>query len=210
MGMILQNCEAMIRAMDAAISIQRVNHDPECSPVTVSERIHTGKRGHPAVDIDPIALQQLLELRGPVDTAKFIGCSTCTVQQQALDLGLAQPGAAVFTYETQPDGSVAKVFCHRESTHSTNEVVHAAVSTVLEVYPNLGREKMISAVKAQGVLATRRQVEAALLVLRGPLDSRYRKPINRRTYTVPGSNYLWHHDGQHGLSSVQYHALPLI
>ena len=53
--------------------------------------------------------------------------------------------------------------------------------------------------KGQGVVATRRQVEAALMTLRGPLESRKRRPIQRRVYTFPGSNYLWHHDGRCGL-----------
>ena len=204
MDAMLQNCEAMVHAIDAILLTQHINPDPHCSPVTISKRVYTGKSGRPAVAINPIVLQQLLELRGPVDTANFLGCSTCTIRQQALELGLTQPGAAVFTYEAQPDGSISKVFHRWESTHSVDEAVCVAVSTALEVYPNLGREKTLSAVKAQGVSATRWQVEAALLMLCGPSNSRNRKPIQRRTYTVPGSNYLWHHDGQHGLSSAQF------
>ena len=199
----LQNCEAMVHAIDTFVLTQCINTDPHCSPVTISKWIHSGQCGRPAIAINPMALQQLLELRGPVDTANFLGCSTCTVRRQALKLGLAQPSAAVFTYEAQPDGSVSKVFHRQESTRGTNEAVRVAVSAALEVYPNLGREKMLSAIKAKGVSATRRQVEAALLMLRGPSDSKNRKPIQQRTYTVPGSNYLWHHDSQHGLSSVQ-------
>ena len=192
----------MADAIDAVVSTQPAGHGLECSPVTIFEQAYSGKRGRPAVKIDPVALQQLLELRGPVNTGKLLGCSTRTVRRRALDLGLAQPGAPVFTRETQPDGSVAKVFHRRESAHSTDEDVHLAVSAVLEMYPDFGREKMCAAIKAQGVSATRQQVEAALLALRGPSNSRNRKPIQRRTYTVPGSNYLWHHDGQHGLSSA--------
>jgi len=94
---------------------------------------------------------------------------------------------------------VLRVFHHRDSVHSTNEEVYAAVSAVLGTYPDIGREKMLAAVKGQGVSATCRQVEATLLTLRGPSGSGMRKPIQRRVYTVPGSNYLWHHDGQHGV-----------
>ena len=195
-----QNCASMIDALNTVVSA----HDPQYSPVTISEHAHTGKRGRPVAEIDPIALEQLLELRGPEGTGKLLGCSTRTVRRRALELGLVQPGAPVFTHETQPDGSVSKIFHRRESVHNTDEEVYAAVSTVLETYPDMGREKMVAAMKTQGVLATRRQVEAALSTSRGPSDSRKRKPIQRRTYTVPGSNYLWHHDGQHGPSLTRY------
>jgi len=94
---------------------------------------------------------------------------------------------------------VSKIYHRREEVHGSDEDVCAAVATVLKTYPDMGREKIVAAVKVEGVSATRRQVEAALLLLRGPSGSRKCKPIQRRTYTVPGSNYMWHHDGQHGL-----------
>ena len=191
----------MLEAVDAVASIRPANHNVHCSPVTISHQVHTGNRGRPAIEVDPTALQQLLELRGPESTGRLLGCSSRTVRRRALELGLVQPGAPVFTHETQPDGSVSRVFHRQESVHSTDEEVYSAISAVLETYPDLGREKMLAAVKGQGVSATRRQVEAALLMQRGPSESGKRRPIQRRVYTVPGSNYLWHHDGQHGLFS---------
>ena len=199
-----QNCVAMVDTINAFVSGRTIDHGRQPSPVTVSEQVRTGKRGRPATKIDPIALQQLLELRGPENTGRLLGCSTRTVRRRALQLGLAQPSSAVFTDETQPDGSVSRTFHRPESVRSADEEVHAVVSTVLETYPDMGREKMVAAVKTQGIAATRRQVEAALLALRGPSDSRKRKPIQRRVYSVPGSNHLWHHDGQHGLSFTCY------
>ena len=201
-----QNCAAMVDAIDALVNTRTIARGEQCSPVPISEQVHTGKRGRPATKINPVALQQLLELRGPKDTGELLGCSTRTIRRRALQLGLAQPGSAVFTHETQPDGSTSRVFHRRESVHSTDEEVHTAVFAVLQTYPDLGREKMIAALKAQGFSVTRRQVEATLLALRGPSASR-RRPIQRRVYTVPGSNYLWHHDGQHGLSFTHHHAL---
>ena len=195
---IQQNCASMVEAINMAIPTQVIEYGTHCPPVTVSEQVYTSKRGRPTVEVNPVALEQLLELRGRESTAKLLGCSSRTVRRRALELGLAQPCSPVFTHETQSDGSISKVFHRPESVHSTNEEVHITVSAVLETYPDMGREKMVAAVKAQGVLATRRQVKAALLILRGPPDSRKRRPIQRRVYTVPGSNYLWHHDGQHG------------
>ena len=193
-----QNCASMVEAIEMTASTQSTNHGPQCSPVAVSQQVHTGKHGRPALEVNPIALQQLLELRGVESTGKLLGCSSRTVRQRGLELGLVQPGPPVFMYETQPDGSMLRVFHRRESVHSTDEDVHVAVSTAL-TYPDIEREKMLAAVKGQGVSATRCQVEAALRMLRGPSESRKRKPIRRQVYTVPGLNYLWHHDGQHGL-----------
>ena len=193
-----QNCTSMAEAIDTAVSTQSAECSPHNLPVTVSQQAHTSKRGRPPIEVDTVALQQLLELRGPESTGKLLGCSSRTVRRRALELGLVQPGAPVFTYEAQPDGSVSKVFHRQESVHSADEEVRIAVSAILETYPDIGREKMVAAIKGQGVSATRRQVEAALLALRGPSQSRTQKPIQRRVYTVPGSNYLWHHDGQHG------------
>jgi len=195
-----QNCASMVEAIDSVVSTQVIEYDLQCSPVTVSDQAHTGKRGRPAVEVNPVAFEQLLELRGPKSTGQLLGCSYRTVRRRALELGLARPGPPVFTHETQPDGNVLKVFHRPESVHNTDEEVCTAVSAVLEIYPDMGREKMVAAVKARGVSTTRRQVEAALLTLRGPPDSGKRRPIQRRVYTVPGSNYLWHHDGQHGSS----------
>jgi len=200
MSTMQQNCTGMVEAIDA-VAAQIVDHDIQGSPVAVSQKNHTGKRGRPAIEVDAVALQQLLELRGPGSTGELLGCSSKTVRRRALELGLVQPGAPVITHEVQPDGSISSVFHRRESQSNTDEEVCAAVSAVLETYPDFGREKLLAAVKAQGVSATRRQVEATLLLLRGPSESRNRRPIQRRVYTVPGSNYLWHHDGQHGLFS---------
>lgn len=193
-----QNCTSMLDAIGTTLSAQAASSAQQ-SPIVVCEQPRTGGRGRPMVQIDPIALQQLLELRGPENTAKILGCNTRTVRRRALDLGLVQPGAPVFTHETQPDGSVLKVYHRRKETHSADEEVYTAVDAVLRAYPEMGREKMIAAVKAEGVSATRRQVEAALLTLRGVSDPRKHRPIQRRVYTVPGSNYIWHHDGQHGM-----------
>ena len=197
----------MLSSIDTAVSTRPANLLAQHHPIEVSEKTHTGKRGRPGIEIDAIALQQLLELRGPEGTAMFLGCSTRTVRRRALDLGLVCPGRPVFTYENQPDGTISKVYHRREEVHSTDEEVHIAVAALLETYPEIGREKMVAAVKVGGVSATRRQVEAALLMLRGPSNSKTRKPIQRRMYTVPGSNYMWHHDGQHGWYFVCYQLL---
>ena len=144
----------MLDSINAVVSTQLTNHltQHHC-PIVVSQQIHTGERGCPAVRIDPVVLQQLLDLRGPVGAGEFLGCSTCTVQRWALDLGLIHAGGPVFAYKNQPDGTVSKVY-HRREVHSTDEEVHVTVATVLETYPEIGQEKVVAALKAKGISAT--------------------------------------------------------
>ena len=99
-----QNC--------TSITLNRVvpANNPQYSPVMISKHTHTSKHGRPIAEIDPVALKQLLELRGLEGTGKFLGCSTCTVRRWVLELGFVQPGALVFTHETQLDGSASRIF----------------------------------------------------------------------------------------------------
>jgi hypothetical protein len=112
-----QNCASMVDAIDAVIFAQAANHSAQCFPITVSEKTYTRKCRRPAVAI--------------------------TVRRRTLDLGLAQPGVPVFTHETQPDGTVSKVYYHREEAHGADEEVYAAVAMVLDTYPDMGRERML-------------------------------------------------------------------
>ena len=57
-----QNCESMVEAIDTAASAQSTDHGPQCSPVTFFQQIHTGKCGCPALEVNTLALQQLLLL----------------------------------------------------------------------------------------------------------------------------------------------------
>ena len=101
-----QNCASMLDSINAVVSTQPTNHPTQHCTIAVSEQIHTGEHGCPAVRIDPVALRQLLDLREPVGAGEFLGCSTHTIQRQALDLGLVHAGGPVFTYKNQPDGTV--------------------------------------------------------------------------------------------------------
>ena len=73
----------------------------------------------PNIKVDALALQQLLKLRGPGGTGGLLGCSTKTVRWRALELVLIQPGAPVITHETQPDGSVSRVFAECQNYDRT-------------------------------------------------------------------------------------------
>ena len=78
----------MIDVINAAISIEVTDPRSQCSPVTVSEHVRTGKHGRSA------------ELRGPEGIGGLLGCSTRTVRLRALQLGLSHPGVPVIRFSS--------------------------------------------------------------------------------------------------------------
>ena len=54
---------------------------------------------------------------------------------------------------------------------------------------------------ALGERVPRRRIEKSYLRVIGPPNNQFGdRRIERRVYSVPGPNALWHHDGQHGES----------
>ena len=73
------------------------------------------------------------------------------------------------------------------------------VADILTLYPSFGREMIIGALAARGFRVPRDRVEASYRRVHG-LPGRFgERIIERRVYSVPGVNCLWHHDGQHGV-----------
>ncbi|KAJ7120403.1 hypothetical protein C8R44DRAFT_623637 [Mycena epipterygia] len=63
---------------------------------TVLERVHTGQRGRPRIEIDPSFLQFAHEHRSTTGISRFLGISRGTVQSALLRQGLVQPQPAPF------------------------------------------------------------------------------------------------------------------
>ena len=74
---IQQNCVLVVEAIDAVTSTQTTDR-LQCSPIAVSQQVHTGKPGHPAIKVETITLQQLPEPRGPGGTGELLGCGSKT------------------------------------------------------------------------------------------------------------------------------------
>lgn len=171
-------------------------------PLIVSERVCTGRRGRPHVNIDPNFLSHTLDLRGPSAIGKVLHCNGRTVRRRALEYGLVQPAAPVYQTVTSEDGSV-----HREYTSTsapvssmTDDELDSRIAQALEVFPNFGRRMLGGLMRAQGHRVPREHITLSFARVHGPSNIFGVRLIGRKIYSVPGPNSLWHHDGQHGPS----------
>ncbi|KAK7050085.1 hypothetical protein R3P38DRAFT_2504292 [Favolaschia claudopus] len=174
---------------------------PDAPPLVVARRIHTGRRGRPAVEIDSQFLQAALELRGPTGIAPELGVSSRTIRRAALRAGLVTPGAAPFQSHVRSDGTVEVT---QRSTAPPVSVVSDAeldelVASTLEIFPQFGRRMIRGHLKSQGYRIPREPITLSYLRVRGAPAIFGDRQISRRRYRVPGPMSLAHVDGQHGL-----------
>jgi hypothetical protein len=73
----------------------------------------------------------------------------------------------------------------------------AVVAHILEIFPTFGRRMIKGHLMYLGHRVSTHRVRRSYERVMGMPASMVRRPIGRRTYRVPGSNSLWHHDGQH-------------
>ncbi|KAJ7710327.1 hypothetical protein B0H17DRAFT_1223315 [Mycena rosella] len=95
---------------------------PTTSNIVLTTR--TSQGGRPRVDIDPAFLSQALALRGPTHLQEVFNVSARTIRRRALEYGLVEPGAPVYTNTEQADGSTSRTYA------STS----AAVSTITDIF----------------------------------------------------------------------------
>lgn len=170
--------------------------------LVVCERIKTGKRGRPRVEIDPTFLEVALDLRGPTKLGKVFGCNSRTVRRRALEHGLALPGTPVRTETIAPDGSTTVTYSSSSRPVSTmsDAQLDDAIRRILQVFPKFGNRMISGRLKAEGHNVPRARIKAARIRVQGaPASFGTRQRIIRRTYYVPGPLSLVHHDGQHGM-----------
>ncbi|KAL7279789.1 hypothetical protein ACG7TL_002586 [Trametes sanguinea] len=191
----------MLSAVQSASS-QHASAAINRTPLVVCERVKTGKRGRPRVEIDPTFLQVALDLRGPSQLGKLLKCTPRTVRRRALEQGLVPAGAPVRMPVISPDGSTSFVYSSssRPVSTMTDAELDAAVASILTSFPAFGRRMLHGHLKANGHNVPRRRIDEAYIRVRGvPSSFGVRNRIVRRTYSVPGPLSLVHHDGQHGL-----------
>ena len=127
LAILRSNATAMIEALDQAC--YRSSDPPDLSPMAISHRPHTGRRGRPRVEIDSAFLAYALQLRGPTHLSDVVHCSSRTIRRRAIEQGIAQPAAPVRQEQQNPDGSITVVHTSttrpkRPSTHPTAPSEH--------------------------------------------------------------------------------------
>ena len=82
----------------------------------------------------------------------------------------------------------------------SNADLDSVVSTFVNRFPNNGTAMMWGQLRSIGIVVTRSRVQESLLrVSESSVTRRQRFAIQRRVYSVPAPNCLWHIDGLHCL-----------
>ena len=159
-----------------------------------------GGRGRPRLEFDPGFLAAALELRGPTGVASIFGCSSRTIHRRAVEYGILQPGEPVYTDSPQPDGTIRRTYQSSTRPVSTlsDDDLDTLVADILQVFPAFGSRMIIGCLKAAGHHVPRARIVESYARVHGRTGRFGDRSIHRRKYQVPGSNSLWHHDGQHG------------
>ncbi|KAG6852689.1 hypothetical protein C0991_009875 [Blastosporella zonata] len=190
----------MIECLDGVT--QQSSDPPQASFPSTSSRVPTGHRGPARVEIDPNILALGLELRGPTHLAAVFNCNPRTIRRRALELGLVNPGAPVYIDYEQDDGSVVRIYRSSAGASSSlsDQELDEIIAYILEAFPSFGRRMIDGHLKHLGHRVPRSCIQAAYTRVFGlPSNCFGPRKIERRVYSVPGPNSLWHHDGQHGL-----------
>lgn len=135
--------------------------------------------GRPAKVISKERLEGLLRLKVPVSRiAADLQVSRQTVYKAMTEYNLIQQS--------------------RYTNISETDIRHA-VSSIKGRHPNAGEVMLEGHLRAEGIHVQRSKVRKAIHDLDPSVTSRKRPAIQRRVYSVPYPNYLWHLDGNHKL-----------
>jgi hypothetical protein len=181
--------------------------DPPDGPtIETTYVVHTGRQGRPRIDINYDILSTALEMRGPTQLANVFHTSARTIRRRALEYGLVEPGPPVFAYYEAQDGTVIRY--HTSSTAPmsdlSNDELDAITYQILETFPTFGRRMIAGHLSHMGHRVPRSRLVDSYWRVHGPPTSAFGgRRIERRVYSVPGPNSLWHHNGQHGMYIVK-------
>lgn len=197
----------MISALESSINTTR--YPPDAPPIVLGNTVHSGKRGRPLVDIKLEDLTLLASGRTTMkDIADLYQCGARTIRRRMLEFGLSEPGPPVYTEQEQDDGSVNRVYSRGSCTNlsqATDEELDAILISIYEQFPSFGKRMIDGYLMALGERVPRRRIAASYLRVIGPPNNQFgNRRIERRVYSVPGPNALWHHDGQHGRSLCSF------
>ena len=191
----------MLQSLEAATRESR--DPPPAEAIIVSRPIYTGRPGRPRIEINPIFLEEALDLRGPSGIAPVVRAASRTIRRRALEHGLVEPGPPVYVDTPDPNNPGHFIRTYSSSTPvvttMTNEQLDTLVFQALNIFPSFGRRMLDGFFRAIQEHVPRERIRASYERVRGAPASLINRPIERRVYQVAGPNSLCHHDGQHGV-----------
>ncbi|KAJ6552901.1 hypothetical protein B0H19DRAFT_899411, partial [Mycena capillaripes] len=144
--------DAMIQALaTAAVQLEDLPHGPA---VQVTYQEPTGHRGRPRIEIDYNFLAYGLELRGPTGLAPVADVSSRTIRRRALEYGLVEPAAPVYT-ETIDEATGEVIRMYTSSTTGpvsmiADDDLNQLMHLILEIFPTFGRRMIAGNLRGLG------------------------------------------------------------
>lgn len=168
---------------------RHASSDPlEVPMIPFAQKIQTGVRGRPRIEMDPSLLSTALTLGPKTRVAKTASCSARTIRRRQQDYGIITPGPSRQT------GTL-----HPHPHEITDEQLDQYSSIIIQDFPTFGRRLTTAALRANGIIVPESRVRDSLARVSGTPGTFGGRRVHRRCYKVAGANSLWHHDGQHGM-----------
>ena len=148
------------------------------TPAYNCNRVHTGMRGQPRLEISKRQIECLRELHFSwTKIAELLGVSTKTLRRRREEF---QIDDAEF-WSTISDAELRDV-----------------MQEIMSIIPGIGQTRMLGALKSRAIRVQRSRVRTLMREL-DPIGTalRWRGAICRRNYSVCCANALWHIDGNH-------------
>lgn len=139
-----------------------------------SPHVHIDSPGRPRVHVDRNQLEHLRALSFTwSEVSTILGVSIKTLQRRAKEWN-------ILTYSSV-----------------TDQALDDAVREILFQFPTAGEVMLNGHLRSRGLHVQRARLRKSIYSIRGCQSIHSR--IQRRSYSVPGPNYLWHVDGNHKL-----------
>lgn len=193
---------------------------------------HTGRPGRPRAVINPDFLRWAYPLRSTTGLAHFLGLNRDTVRQRLLELGIASPGNNPFPSNTNstetevdeildaqvpeplqlPDSVVVEAASIASSSSSSSylsrvsdQELDSLLGQLRVHYSRAGYRMLDGMLRRLGHIVPVERIRHSLLRI-DPVHRVFQRiRIRRRGYSVPGPNFLWHHDGHHREFCIPLH-----
>lgn len=192
----------------ATASVQSEDPVPTGPGISVSQPVHTGRRGRPRIEIDYDFLEFGLQLRGPTGLAPVAGVASRTIRRRALEYGLVEAADPVYVETTDEDsGDVVRTYVSSTTapvSSITDGDLDQLMHHILEIFPTFGRRMIAGHLRQLGHHVPTSRIRESYNRVHGPPVSYSNTATGRQPYRVAGPNSLSHHDGQHGKSFISF------
>ncbi|KAG6904783.1 hypothetical protein DXG01_007231 [Tephrocybe rancida] len=196
-----ESLDQMISALEDATTLSSDSAD--APPPLLGGTSSNGQPGCPRIDIRQEDLASLTS--GHVthqQIADLYGCSARTIRRRLVEYGMSLPGPPVYTQHQQSDGSILCEYAlgvSADLSQLSDEELDRTMLEIYEQFPSFGRRMIDGYLLHLGERVPRQRIIDSYHRVIGPTTSTFGTcRIQRRVYSVPGPNSLWHHDGHTG------------